>query len=329
MSANPIPSGRPPDSSQQCKRDVVSHTLTERESRIMRSRVSIYSAITLAVIVAAISGHFLSQNSLAAIRFAEDPLPSKGGSLLICGGGKTPDEIRDRFLALAGGENAKILVIPTAHAAADSDRADAIYLAPWRDRGAKSVAMLHTRSRATANDPAFLKALTEATGVWISGGKQSMLASAYGGTEVEKQLKSLLDRGGVVAGTSAGAAIMTRVMIESGRSTAVEGLGFDLFPNAVVDQHFLKRKRMDRLMGLLKKHPDLLGFGIDEGTALLVQGDRLSVLGDSYVVACLPESEGRAAKTEFLKRGDATDFASLKGPEPRIVTAIDLGEAPE
>ena len=71
----------------------------------------------------------------------------------------------------------------------------------------------------------------------------------------------------------------------------------------------------------------MLGFGIDEGTALLVQGNRLSVLGESYVVACRPEIQGRAAKTEYLKQGDEADFASLKGPEPKITAAIDLDEA--
>ncbi len=293
-----------------------------------RTRAILYTGFAVAAIGSGFAGRFLAYSAAASARMADGPIvaPHKGGSLLICGGGKMPTQVRQRFLDLAGGPAAKIVVIPTAHTAADSTRADAIYLDPWRDLGAR-VSMFHTRSRDQANDPEFVKTLSEATGVWISGGMQSNLARAYGGTEVERQLKKILDRGGVIGGTSAGAAIMTRVMIVSGRKQAVEGLGFDLFPNAVVDQHFLKRKRMDRLMGLLGNHPELLGFGIDEATALLVQGNRLSVLGDSYVVACLPEVKGRAARTEFLKHGDEADFASLKGPEPRITAAVDLDEA--
>lgn len=301
--------------------------MTWRPDPIPRRRVLLYAAFAGAAIASGFAGRFLAGRVIIPPVLPGVPIGKAVGSLLICGGGKTPEDVRVRFLELAGGPRAKIVVIPTAHTAADSADADAIYLAPWRERGAEAVAMLHTRSRDRANDPAFLESLAGATGVWITGGKQSMLASAYGGTEVERQLKKLLERGGVIGGTSAGAAIMTRVMIQSGRKQAVEGLGFDLFPDAVVDQHFLKRKRMDRLMGLLGKHPGLLGFGIDEGTALLVQGNRLSVLGDSYVVACLPGAEGRAPKTEFLRRGDEADFASLKGPEPRIVTAFDLDAA--
>ena len=246
------------------------------------------------------------------------------GSLLICGGGKMPDEVKGRFLDLAGGANARIVVIPSAHAAADAPNAEAIYLDPWKALGAGRVSMLHTRSRDRVADPEFLRPLLDATGVWIGGGKQSALADLYGGTEVENQLRALVARGGVVGGSSAGAAIMTRVMIQGGRTEATEGRGFDLLSDAVVDQHFLKRKRLNRLLGLLTKHPDLLGFGIDEGTALLVRGNRLAVLGDSYVVACLPCPSGQPPRVEFLRSGDQADLASLRGPSPRIAGSLDV-----
>jgi cyanophycinase len=242
---------------------------------------------------------------------AEGPQPesipsldrSASGSLVICGGGRLPEAVPQRFLELAGGSEARIVLIPTAEtdsgvrvAAENADR--------WRQRGAASVHLLHTRSRAEANDPAFLRPLTEATGVWFGGGNQSRLSESYVDTAVEFQLKALLDRGGVIGGTSAGAAIMTRVMITGGRTKATEGRGFDLLPGAVVDQHFLKRNRLERLRGLLADHPDLVGFGIDEGTALVFRGDRLSVLGDSHVVACWPAASERAAQLEILKPGD-------------------------
>jgi cyanophycinase len=258
------------------------------------------------------------------------PVGPKGGALLICGGGRMPEEVRDRFLELAGGPDARIVVIPTAHAGADDPGAESLYLKPWRDLGIGHVTMLHTRSRETADSDDFVKPLSEATGVWIGGGKQGNLASAYADTRVERELKALLDRGGVVAGTSAGAAIMTRVMIEGGRTEPSVGRGFDLLADAIVDQHFLRRKRLDRLTTALTKYPKLLGFGIDEGTALLVRRNHLTVLGESYVVACLPAPGDGAAvspRLQFLRRGDEADLASLRGPEPHIVSTFDVDAA--
>ena len=135
-------------------------------------------------------------------------------------------------------------MIPTAHDIADGPSVNTV-LDPWKDKGAASVQLFHTRSREQANDAEFVRPLTEATGVWFGGGRQSYLTEAYLGTEVERQLKALLDRGGVIGGTSAGAAVMTRVMITGGRTTADVGQGFDFFPGAVVDQHFLKRNRLE------------------------------------------------------------------------------------
>ncbi len=247
---------------------------------------------------------------------------------MINGGGRLTDEVRDRFLELAGGRDARIVLIPTARSIA----ADAIDpeqdLEPWEERGVASVRLLHTRSRAIADDPCFAEPLADATGVWIGGGAQTRLSEAYAGTEVERQLKALLDRGGVIGGSSAGAAIMTRVMIASGRTDPVEGRGFDFLPGAVVDQHFLKRNRLGRLTKLLERHPDLIGFGIDEQTALVVgvRDQQISVVGDSYVVACLPASKDQPARFQILKEGDQTDLAALRKPDSAVIPAIDLGE---
>jgi len=242
---------------------------------------------------------------------ANGPQPAVGvpvnrpsqGSLVICGGGTLPDSVFERFLELAGGPQAKIVFIPTATEFTDSPRANKD-LDLLRAHGATMVQSLHTRDRAEANDPTFYRPLTAATGVWLAGGVQSRLAESYLNTEVERQLKALLDRGGVIGGTSAGAAIMTRVMITGGWRKATEGQGFDLLPGSVVDQHFLKRNRLGRLLGMLAAHPGLVGFGIDEGTALVVSGDNLSVVGDSYVVACLPATLDRSTQLEILRPGD-------------------------
>jgi cyanophycinase len=255
-------------------------------------------------------------------------LPRSGGALVISGGGRLPEEVRDRFLELAGGQGARIILIPTARSTAYDETDPEQDLEPWSSQGIASVQLLHTRSRSTANEPSFAAPLADATGVWIGGGSQSRLSEAYADTEVERQLKALLERGGVIGGSSAGAAIMTRVMIASGRIDPVEGRGFDFLPGAVVDQHFLKRNRIKRLTKLLERHPDLIGFGIDEETALVVEvrDQRISVVGDSYVVACLPASDGRPARFEILKEGDQTDLAALRKAEPSVIPSIDLRE---
>jgi len=246
----------------------------------------------------------------AAIQVVEH---KSGGKLMICGGGKLPPAIRDEFCKLAGGPRARIVVIPTAKIRADQPDYLAKVLAEWKDCEADSVQLLHTRSRETANDPSFLRSLTEATGVWITGGNQVFLTDTYLGTAVQEQLKALLTRGGVIAGTSAGAAVMSGVMITGGRHKPNVGQGFDFIKGAVIDQHFLKRNRMDRLIGALALHPNLLGLGIDEETALVVdvREHHLSVIGASYVVACIPDSHHKSVNLKFLKSGDATAMSTL------------------
>jgi cyanophycinase len=240
----------------------------------------------------------------ARLEPAEKPGPLLPGALVICGGGRLPDAVVDRFVELAGGPQARIVVIPTADSDMGIDRYAAASLDRWRSRGPAAVQLLHTRSRDEANNPVFLQPLSDATGVWFSGGSQARLSAAYVDTAVESHLKALLARGGVIGGTSAGAAIMTRVMITGGRTTPTQGRGFDLLPASVVDQHFLKRNRLGRMLSLLAQHPGLSGFGIDEGTALVLQGNRLSVIGDSYVVACMPPSSGQSPQLEIWKPGD-------------------------
>jgi cyanophycinase len=221
--------------------------------------------------------------------FAYDPNPEPiepiNGSLVIGGGGDMPQAVWDRFMKLAGGKNAHLVIIPTAGSEADDIDTDQ-YLADWRARNPASVAMLHTRSPETANDTDIVAPLKQATGVWFGGGSQSRIANAYVGTLVEKELYGVLERDGVIGGSSAGAAIQSRVMISGGNPIAQVRQGFDFLPGAVIDQHFLARNRQDRLKGVLKDRPHLVGFGIDERTALIVnQGRHLEVIGESCVTA--------------------------------------------
>ena len=145
-------------------------------------------------------------------------------------------------------------MIPTASEDADGSKLN-LSVEIWKKRGAEWVRLMHTRSRQEADAPDFVRPLTAATGVWIDGGTQSLLSDAYLGTEVERQLMALLARGGVIGGTSAGAAIMSRMMIEGGGNEAELGKGFDFLPGAVIDQHFLKRNRITRLLGVVPPTP--------------------------------------------------------------------------
>ena len=116
------------------------------------------------------------------------------GSLVICGGGTLPDAVMDRFVDLAGGEESRLVVIPTASERADEASEESL-LASWKGRKLASVGLLHTRSRGEADEPDFVAPLSSATAVWFGGGAQSRLSEAYVGTAVERELQALLHRG--------------------------------------------------------------------------------------------------------------------------------------
>ena len=247
---------------------------------------------------------------------AEDPAGNRidpdgiKGALVLCGGGKLPDVVRDRFIKLAGGKQAQLVIIPTASGPETVDEDAHEVEDIWKAREPASVSILHARQPGQANDPAFVEPLRHATGVWISGGRQSQIARAYSGTLVERELCALLERGGAVGGTSAGAACQSRVMIVRGKIHDVPGLG--LIPGAIVDQHFVVRNRKERLMEALAQHPGLVGLGIDEGTALIVQGRTLRCLGDSTVSICLAPGAGKKESEVVLKSGDASDLTMFR-----------------
>lgn len=250
---------------------------------------------------------------LATVVQADEP--RRVGSLVIVGGGGMPDSVRDKFMALAGGKKAKIVVIPTAGEDADKKSAEEGYLQPWRKYTPASLTLLHTRSRDKANVPAFSKSIDEATAVWLSGGDQVRLTEAYRGTAVETALKALLKRGGVIGGTSAGAAVMSDVMIEGGNPKAIVGRGFGFVSSAVIDQHFLKRSRVNRLLGVLADRPKLIGIGIDEGTAFILEGERWSVLGRSFVLVCEVDKDGKPWRFESFSQGARGTYSGTGLPK--------------
>ncbi|HEY1188923.1 MAG TPA: cyanophycinase [Gemmata sp.] len=242
------------------------------------------------------------------------PLDPRGlpGPLLIVGGGKLPSDARKAFFDVAGKEKAKIVVIPTASANADDPKKADSFLAPWKELKPESVVLLHTRDAKKANDPAFTKPLTEATAVWFGGGDQSKLTAAYRGTLVEKELNKLHARGGLIGGSSAGAAVMTDLMITGGTETAKLGAGFGFLPGFVVDQHFVARKRENRLAGVIATHPTRVGLGLDESTAILIRGRVARVLGDSTLTVCVAKGAGKPAANDEYKAGSLLDLCQLQ-----------------
>ena len=260
------------------------------------------------------------------------------GTRILAGGGKMPDAVYERFLALAGGaDKARIVLIPTASGSADEAAERAKTLARWQQaHPGYRFEVLHTRDRATADREEFTAPLRSATAVWLGGGVQQNLADAYLGTRVERELQALLARGGVVGGTSAGTAIQTKVMIASGRDAPEMATGFDFVPGAISDQHFLARKRLPRLQQALALHPGCFGLGIDEGTAVEIGGRTLTVHGASKAVLVLGATPTDAGRVVELAAGERADlvawqratrarFAALRAVEPVAPPRVDRG----
>ena len=223
----------------------------------------------------------------ASVLNAADVGPAKG-SLVLIGGGRLGEAIVKRFVDLAGGPGELIVVIPTAGGAEDYDEHFAD-LRQFRAAGMKNVMVLHTYDRAVADSEKFVEPLRRARGVFFSGGRQWRLADAYLNTRTHRELRALLDRGGVIAGTSAGATILGSFLVR-GDTKGNEVMigdhtdGFGFLRNVAVDQHLLRRNRQFDMLEVIEAQPTLLGVGIDEDTAIVVQQDQFEVIGNSYVV---------------------------------------------
>jgi cyanophycinase len=235
--------------------------------------------------------------------------PDKG-SLVIVGGAMQDPAIVQRFIELAGGGDAPIVIIPTAGEADDEYHQYWSGLKQWRDNGARNLTVLHTRDRKVANSEEFVKPIRAARGVFFAGGRQWRLADSYLDTLTHKELAALLNRGGVVGGSSAGASILSSFMVRGDTKSNekmigdhVVGLGF--LKNAAIDQHLLRRNRQFDMLEVIDKHPSLLGIGIDEDTAIVVSGDQFDVIGKSYVVIYSTKPvAGANGRFYFMGAGD-------------------------
>ncbi|MDZ7362960.1 MAG: cyanophycinase [candidate division KSB1 bacterium] len=208
------------------------------------------------------------------------------GHLLIMGGGEIREAtIMQTFTRLAGAERAKVIIFPMASSIANETGANKAK--QLRDYGAGETIVLNI-TKAQANSDSVRQLLKGVTGVFFSGGDQSRLTAALKGTAVEAWLHEFYARGGVIGGTSAGAAVMSAMMITGdqrrpvGDSTfntieaenIVTSAGFGFIDHAIIDQHFVRRKRFNRLLSLVLEHPQRVGIGIDENTAIWVKPDQ-------------------------------------------------------
>ncbi|MTB51250.1 cyanophycinase [Lewinella sp. W8] len=248
--------------------------------------------------------------------------PEKG-SLVIVGGGGAGEEILLKFIELSGGMDAPMVVIPTAAGRPAYDQ-EAGVAKTLRRLGATQVRVWHTYDREKANDAAFTAPLENAGGVWFGGGRQWRLVDAYADTRAEKLFWEVLNRGGAIGGSSAGATIQGSYLARGDTKNNQimmgdheEGFGF--VKNVAIDQHVLARNRQFDLFNILDERPELLGIGLDEKTAIIVQGNTFEVLGRSYVLVYdrsfwsregsnLKELPAANRQFYFLRSGDRYDM---------------------
>ncbi len=200
--------------------------------------------------------------------------------------------IVEKFIQIAGGPDKKFVIVPTAGGNKNDDGSvrsydEAQIVGSWLKRGLKNVKMLHTPDSKVADTEAFVKELKEADAVWFNGGRQWNIVDSYAGTRTLAEFQKVLERGGVIAGSSAGATIQGQYLVRGDTSGPNVMMtqepnhqeGFKFLRRSAIDQHINTRNRWDDLIPVIQKYPELLGIGLSEGTAIIVTGDRFEVLG--------------------------------------------------
>lgn len=246
------------------------------------------------------------------------------GHVIVIGGAE--DKVRERiilsrFVALAGGHDARIAVISSASSL--GPLAGEMYRKVFTELGAAQVTPIHATTRIQANDEASVRAVRDATGVFLTGGNQLRLSSTIGGTAIAQAIAERHRHGSVVAGTSAGASAMSSHMVAFGASGGTPkqrmvqmAAGLGILPGVIIDQHFQQRNRLGRLLATIAQNPALLGIGIDEDTAAVVSPDMtMEVIGRrSITVVDGAESE--------------TDAWEVRAHRPIMISNVVLHSLP-
>jgi cyanophycinase len=276
----------------------------------------------IALIALGLPAALAAQTAPAPFRarpLAEGPVkvgPARG-TVVVVGGGAMGPEILEAFIDAAGGPDAIILDVPNA----GGDTVVARNAGqPWRNAGAKNVVVLFTKDRRIADSDSFTAVIRKAGGVWFEGGRQFHLVEDYGGTKTERAIMELLERGGVVGGSSAGASILGDFMVRGAPSTDNTIMdypgyetGFGYLRNVGIDQHVVARSRLPDLAdSIVTRYPTMLGISVDEGTAWIIRGDTGRIVGRSK--AFVYNGAARDADAPFLTLypGDRYDLAARR-----------------
>lgn len=224
--------------------------------------------------------------------------------------------ILSRFLDISGGDKARIVIIPTASMLPDTG---SLYADLFLDLGAERALFTNINERSDCDDDMLLEAMDDATGIFVTGGNQLRLSGILGGTPVGQKLRRLNALGIPIAGTSAGAAMMSQHMIAGGASGAYpreDGVnlapGIGLINTAIIDQHFNQRNRLGRLLTALSYNPFLIGIGIDEDTAFLIDADNRGEVVGSGAVTILDASQLSHSSRSSAREGAAISLMDIR-----------------
>lgn len=252
------------------------------------------------------------------LRGDEEPAACEveNGSLMIVGGGGFTREMVAKFIELAGGDEARIVIVPTADENPRVDERGDVQL--FLDAGAASAVVLHTSDRTVADSEEFIEILKDATGIWFGGGRQWRLLDAYTGTRTELAMRDVLARGGVIGGSSAGATIQGDFLVRGNPLGNMDMMsagyedGFCYLPGSAIDQHFTQRGRGPDMV-LFKTHlPRMLGIGIDETTAIIVTGRQAEVMGENNVYFYDGTTVDDAEKATEVSVGEVYDLVERR-----------------
>jgi cyanophycinase len=269
------------------------------------------------------------------------------GPLIIIGGGEDREGERVILREVARYLNGGRLVLATV-ASHQPEGYFEVYQKAFADLGIEDLVELYVEDRAETLDPEKLRLFDGAAGVFFSGGDQLRISSQIGDTPIEQRVREIHERGGVIAGTSAGASMMSETMLvkgTSGESHKIGDLhmapGLGLVRNVIIDQHFAERGRFGRLFGAVAHNPRELGIGIDEDTALVLQDSHFKVVGSGCVYvadgAAVTYSNIAEARPEralsmydirlhVLSSGDSFDLAKRR---PAVVPDVAVSHAIE
>ncbi|MBW4681344.1 MAG: cyanophycinase [Microcoleus vaginatus WJT46-NPBG5] len=241
------------------------------------------------------------------------------GQLVIIGGAEDKEgecKILREFVRRAGGVKAKIAVM-TAATSLPREVGDN-YVRVFERLGAEDVRVVNTERREDATDSSYLEVIENCTAVFFTGGDQARITELLKGTELDAAIHKRYAEGIVVGGTSAGAAMMPDEMIIEGDSetnprvdVVAMGPGMGFLPGIVVDQHFAQRGRLGRLISALVQQPAVLGLGIDENTAIIVNGDEFEVVGEGAVTV-IDETEKTHDNIDGLLKDEALAVCGAK-----------------